>query len=226
MPSVCSFRAHVTPRFVRHFNVIGYVDMSDDDKRVIFSTILDNFLSTGFENSLARCQKKQGRTELRQSCLLCKCSGLRSRRSMLLESLFPIWRMRPYGLPCIVDHCLAIDGQSRLVSSLSPRCSVRLIPLATRLSSAVVDATIEVFNTITRELLPTPQKSHYTFNLRDMAKVFQGGNRFRTCTCVIPEKGGSLSTTVVPCCSAMFLAYSVSEKEHITFFLLTRRADI
>lgn len=44
----------------------------------------------------------------------------------------------------------------------------------TRLSSGIVDATIEVFNTITRELLPTPQKSHYTFNLRDMAKVFQG----------------------------------------------------
>lgn len=57
---VCSFRAHVTPRFVRHFNVIGYVDMSDDDKRVIFSTILDNFLSTGFETTLARCQKKRG----------------------------------------------------------------------------------------------------------------------------------------------------------------------
>lgn len=46
-----------------------------------------------------------------------------------------------------------------------------------RLSSGVVDATIDVFNTITRELLPTPQKSHYTFNLRDMAKVFQGESR-------------------------------------------------
>ncbi|CAM9919893.1 unnamed protein product, partial [Hapterophycus canaliculatus] len=89
-------RAHVTPRFIRHFNVIGYVNMSDDDKRVIFNTILGNFLSTGFEANLAR------------------------------------------------------------------------------LSSGIVDATIEVFNTITRELLPTPQKSHYTFNLRDMAKVFQG----------------------------------------------------
>lgn len=41
----------------------------------------------------------------------------------------------------------------------------------------MVDATIEVFNTITRELLPTPQKSHYTFNLRDIAKVFQGKGR-------------------------------------------------
>lgn len=51
-------RAHVTPRFLRHFNVIGYVDMSDDDKRVIFRTILDNFLSTGFEPSLARYARR------------------------------------------------------------------------------------------------------------------------------------------------------------------------
>lgn len=47
-------RAHITPRFVRHFNVIGYVDMSDDDKRLIFRTILDNFLSSGFDDNLPR----------------------------------------------------------------------------------------------------------------------------------------------------------------------------
>ena len=38
----------------------------------------------------------------------------------------------------------------------------------------IVEATIEVYGTIARELLPTPAKSHYTFNLRDLAKVFQG----------------------------------------------------
>jgi dynein heavy chain len=38
----------------------------------------------------------------------------------------------------------------------------------------VVQATLEVFQTVSVELLPTPSKSHYTFNLRDIAKVVQG----------------------------------------------------
>ena len=38
----------------------------------------------------------------------------------------------------------------------------------------MVDTTISVYNTITTEMLPTPAKSHYTFNLRDLSKVFQG----------------------------------------------------
>ncbi|CAF4763844.1 unnamed protein product [Pieris macdunnoughi] len=33
---------------------------------------------------------------------------------------------------------------------------------------------IEIFNSLVEELLPTPTKSHYTFNLRDLSKVFQG----------------------------------------------------
>ncbi|NWT16478.1 DYH1 protein, partial [Vireo altiloquus] len=42
------------------------------------------------------------------------------------------------------------------------------------LNEPLVDATISVYLTITSQLLPTPAKSHYTFNLRDLSKVFQG----------------------------------------------------
>ncbi len=38
----------------------------------------------------------------------------------------------------------------------------------------LADATIEIYNKIMGELLPTPTRPHYTFNLRDLSSVFQG----------------------------------------------------
>uniref|UniRef100_A0A3Q3E168 Dynein, axonemal, heavy chain 1 n=1 Tax=Labrus bergylta TaxID=56723 RepID=A0A3Q3E168_9LABR len=48
------------------------------------------------------------------------------------------------------------------------------VPEIQPLNESLVDATIRVYATITSQLLPTPAKSHYTFNLRDLSKVFQG----------------------------------------------------
>lgn len=42
------------------------------------------------------------------------------------------------------------------------------------LASNVVSSTVHIFRTISSQLLPTPAKSHYTFNLRDISKVFLG----------------------------------------------------
>jgi dynein heavy chain len=36
----------------------------------------------------------------------------------------------------------------------------------------IVDATQYVYNKVEQTLKPTPNKSHYTFNLRDMSKIF------------------------------------------------------
>lgn len=38
----------------------------------------------------------------------------------------------------------------------------------------LVATTIDIYRAIQRELLPTPAKSHYTYNMRDVSKVFQG----------------------------------------------------
>lgn len=42
------------------------------------------------------------------------------------------------------------------------------------LCPSLVAATVEQYNLIRTEMLPTPAKSHYTFNLRDLARVIQG----------------------------------------------------
>eukprot|EP00899_Mesostigma_viride_P007437 jgi/Mesvir1/16695/Mv15092-RA.1 len=39
---------------------------------------------------------------------------------------------------------------------------------------AIVESSLQMYVRICEELLPTPTKSHYTFNLRDVSKVFQG----------------------------------------------------
>ncbi len=42
-----------------------------------------------------------------------------------------------------------------------------------KMGKALVSATLEVYDLAQQQLLPTPTKSHYTFNLRDVSKVFQ-----------------------------------------------------
>ena len=38
----------------------------------------------------------------------------------------------------------------------------------------IVEAAIEIYNNMSTDLLPTPDKSHYVFNLRDLSKCVQG----------------------------------------------------
>lgn len=41
------------------------------------------------------------------------------------------------------------------------------------LCNPIVVSAVEAYNRVSAELLPTPAKSHYTFNLRDLSKVAQ-----------------------------------------------------
>jgi len=43
-----------------------------------------------------------------------------------------------------------------------------------KLSPSLVNCCVDLYGLIKAELLPTPRKIHYTYNLRDIARVFQG----------------------------------------------------
>ncbi|KAL7843672.1 hypothetical protein AOLI_G00251840 [Acnodon oligacanthus] len=66
------------------------------------------------------------------------------------------------------------DSSKRRIFSTILGNWMEKVPHLLPLNEPLVDATIKVYSTITSGLLPTPAKSHYTFNLRDLSKVFQG----------------------------------------------------
>ena len=54
-------------------------------------------------------------------------------------------------------------------------------------NKSIVNSTLNLYSMIRMELLPTPEKSHYLFNLRDVSKVFQGMTLVKQATLNSPE---------------------------------------
>lgn len=54
-------------------------------------------------------------------------------------------------------------------------------------NKSIVNSTLNLYTMVRTELLPTPEKSHYLFNLRDVSRVFQGLSLVKQSTLSSPE---------------------------------------
>lgn len=78
------------------------------------------------------------------------------------------------------------------------------------LTDNVVSATVQLYNAIRAELLPTPSRSHYTFNLRDLSKVVQGVMRADPRTTSDPKQ---VRAHRLYCCTAHCMCHAFAGME-------------
>ena len=74
--------------------------------------------------------------------------------------------------------CMPEASESNLTlifrSMLNGFLSIKFETDVQKMCDGTVSGTIDMYRRISEDLLPTPSKFHYTFNLRDISKVFQG----------------------------------------------------
>ena len=69
---------------------------------------------------------------------------------------------------------LTESSMCRIFSSIVKGFLSSSLPAMERFGEPLVTCSVNIYMRIQKELLPTPLRSHYTFNLRDLSKVFQG----------------------------------------------------
>jgi dynein heavy chain len=69
---------------------------------------------------------------------------------------------------------LSEKSMCRIFTSILGGFLHEAVPGLEYLAIPLVKSSVDIYVNIQKELLPTPLRSHYTFNLRDLSKVFQG----------------------------------------------------
>ena len=81
---------------------------------------------------------------------------------------------------------LKLEDQTKIIDSLQRstivntttllkyKCIFTFKILCSDMTEAIIDASLSLYKSVLANLLPTPEKCHYVFNLRDFAQVIKG----------------------------------------------------
>ncbi|CAD8108771.1 unnamed protein product [Paramecium sonneborni] len=83
-------------------------------------------------------------------------------------------------------------------------------------SDQITRITVELFRRISQELLPIPAKFHYTFNSRDISKVFQGLLMIRPISC--NSNNDTIAKLWVHECARVFCDRLISVQDKLWFY--------
>ncbi|POM61619.1 hypothetical protein PHPALM_29340 [Phytophthora palmivora] len=188
-------RTRITQRYVRYFNLINFVPFDNDSLRAIFTRITDWFLL-----SFSQGVKQLGGAVVSATIDIYNTisqallpTPAKSHYTFNLRDLSKVFQgvaqassdtikdgkdfVRLWSHECLrVINFVPFDNDSlrAIFTRITDWFLLSFSQGVKQLGGAVVSATIDIYNTISQALLPTPAKSHYTFNLRDLSKVFQG----------------------------------------------------
>ena len=93
--------------------------------------------------------------------------------------------MKHFNLLCLPQPSEAI--LTHIFSSILAGFLAPFKPAVQQLQRSLVAATVDVYASLSSQLLPTPAKAHYTFNLRDVSAVFGGILQIKPQACQTAE---------------------------------------
>ncbi len=106
---------------------------------------------------------------------------------------------------------ISVESRQRISNTVVTKFLSAMQRDGVALAPSAVEATLEIYNIVLKELLPTPAKSHYTFNMRDVSPVFRG-----VCQCTRESlpKGDDLAKVWYHECERVFRDRLVTKQGH------------